>query len=547
MLYESTISNDAWTIAVISGGNNDKRLNQIIDSITANRFSDVEILIIGPAPCFTLPPDARHINFSEAYTDCRIPICDKKNLVAQHAIYENLLIIHDRIYLAPEWYENMRSFRKDWQILTFPCTPAETHNIRLADWTIATTSSYEHIGQARLSSYHKSFPFDYSDLRHSNLPYQQCSPLPAVNGACFAVRRSVLRTNPLPNWLHWAEIEDGHWSMQLFNSGVTVSFAPLSPLLAENEGRYQSKETFLPVFVSQLMRNLRLEVRQIGFKITQRIIDTMNREQDIFTRKGVLSKTIIALDAPTISQIKNFDWQKSEGLLLRSIFEKTKNIRNILTTLRATVPAHKRIYLELATCGFRYLKRSEHIRNAESLMYEVACCFQGDFVVEHIFCSRQHNFLFQLKREASNQTPRLQSIIVFGSSLVDTSLTYISDVFTNSSITISDKESLSIDDALRFDAVLFLNRDVDANELEILSNNYQASGFAAIAHEHNRVLDNIALINTEILAHITNGLAISNTDAIKNIVEYNLILQGYSCTYTREALNAKGRDASVGG
>lgn len=522
---EAGQDNRNWSVAVMSGGNNDSRLQRIIDSIISNQIVESELLIVGPKPGIPLPEWVRHIPFSEDPVDCRFPICAKKNLAAREARFENLLIIHDRIYLHPEWYAAMKGFRTDWQALSFPCAPHGTEGIRMADWTIASSSSYQAIDAARLSQYHLSYPFNFRDFAHRNISYDDCSPLPVLNGACFAVRRSMFLEHPLPEWLHWAEIEDGHWSMQIFNSGVTVSLAPEARLVAENEGRYQSRSTPLD-FISRSLAPLRQKLRRNSFVALQQVLNLMNREQDIFSRRGAFSKSIRTLDAPARGVIESIDWSSLQGILIRRLFETQPDVRTALGELSRSVPEGKRIYLELASCGFRFFRRSEHMRNGESLLYELACVLKNDFVLEHVFCSQQHNFLFQLIRRSSNTNHRLEKLLVHAGALSERDRETITSIFPESTITWTDSEELPVSQIKDHDLLLNVGSPLSVEHLRGVRQHYERSGIGALARGNSRVLDDCLLVESSLARALATGLNWSKSDAFRTIMEYNLILRG---------------------
>lgn len=398
-----------WTIAVMSGGGNETRLERIFDSVRGNNFPDVEVLIVGPQPKCILPPFARHVEFREPEIDARVPICAKKNLVAEAARHDKLLIIHDRIALHDNWLAAVARLRPDWDTLCFPTEIAGAPHRRLADWCRYDSDSLETFHLRRATRYFESYPADYRNLRHWNLDYTSYSPFLMLNGGGFAIKRDVFRDVPYPEFLHWWEIEDGHWSTQLINAGKVVSLAEGAILVGLNDGRYQGQRES---GWSRIRHSLRLALRRRAYSGLQSALDWLNREQDLFTKSGVISRSIRSIATPDFPTLTALDWRSLEGILIRGVFERTCDIRSILEAVRITVPLKKRVFLEIAHFGFRFFKRSEHLRNCESLLYETAVCLKDDFIVRSLFCSRQNSYLIDLERVAPPPTARISELDV---------------------------------------------------------------------------------------------------------------------------------------
>ena len=60
-------------------------------------------------------------------------ITKKKNIITQHAKYENIVYMHDYVFLHEDWYKHFFNFGSDWDICMTPII--NTNNRRYRDWT----------------------------------------------------------------------------------------------------------------------------------------------------------------------------------------------------------------------------------------------------------------------------------------------------------------------------------------------------------------------------------------------------------------------------
>lgn len=463
--------NAKWSICVVSGGNNENKLEKVIQSVAQAELDEVELLIIGPKPKITLPDFARHIDFVESQVDPRFPIVEKKNLCAKLAKFDNLLIIHDRFFLTPSWTQAIKMLRTDWDVLVFPVEISDRPELSLQDWCAYSNPIAKNRGSDRLFRYFETYPFNYENLRHHSLDSNEYDDGVMSCGGSFAVRRQVLLDTPIDQRLRWAEIEDGDWSERLIAAGYIISLAPTAQLGTRSDWKSGTKR-WSNLKLQRSYLNLRADFRRLVFKSAQFIIDKLARREDLFAKQGCFSKKIKRVSVTDLSALRTLKWESLEGIYVQGDFETRPNIRDLLAEIYAHVPTGKSVTLELSSAGFPYLFRSEHIRNCESLCYEASLVFRDDFYVRQLICTKQRNFIVEYVRTKKSSVPLIKSLFVYrlGKSTFPASLPAFASEITT-------LEELANKPDLEQSAVLFIG-DSGADSIEELINTYKDYGAA---------------------------------------------------------------------
>ncbi|NTS76926.1 hypothetical protein HR060_08585 [Catenovulum sp. SM1970] len=119
----------SWTMALLTTGNKVDNVVSFCKSIRQFGGQDIQILICGPK-------NIAYSEFNVEYVDVDTreglaEISKKKNVIAQHAIHNNLLIAHDRYILNPDFINGFEAFGYDFDFVTinqnyecgssFPC------------------------------------------------------------------------------------------------------------------------------------------------------------------------------------------------------------------------------------------------------------------------------------------------------------------------------------------------------------------------------------------------------------------------------------------
>lgn len=224
---------ESWSFGIVSDGRKNERILKIIEQISSFKIPNYEILICGPAPCQNLPSNVRIIDDSPFYRDIRIPISKKKNCLIENARYNNLIIMHDRMFLPDNWYEQMKKHGNYFDCLCFPVLNEDNHNNRMLDWTYQPVST-------SIKSYWESIKYvktllDYDEWRHDIY----------INGGFFLIKRHLALPIKLNPNLNWGEKEDTDFSHRLYEDGVLIQLDPQNPIYSQ-PARFSGSNGRLP-------------------------------------------------------------------------------------------------------------------------------------------------------------------------------------------------------------------------------------------------------------------------------------------------------------
>jgi len=183
-----------FTFGIITGGGNEGNINKIIDSIEKQQIQNYEILIIGNSNIKREKTIV--ISFNE--TIKRAWITKKKNIITENAKYENIVYLHDYIYLLDDWYKEFLNYGEDFKL----CMNQILNNdgTRFRDWTL-----WAHDSEKIINSKGFLIPYDMTHL--SKIMY--------FSGSYWVAKKSVMEEFPLNENLLWGQGEDVLWSKQV--------------------------------------------------------------------------------------------------------------------------------------------------------------------------------------------------------------------------------------------------------------------------------------------------------------------------------------------
>lgn len=128
-------------------------------------------------------------------------ITRKKNIITNHARYENIVYMHDYVVLGIDWFKNFEEIQRG----VYPVTMTPIINAdgtRYRDWTL--------------------WPHDLDDIwgkdtRECLLPYDvdNLTQYMYISGAYWVAWKSVMKEFPLDESLAWGESEDVEWSKRV--------------------------------------------------------------------------------------------------------------------------------------------------------------------------------------------------------------------------------------------------------------------------------------------------------------------------------------------
>jgi len=195
-----------FTFGVVTGGGSDNWINKLIDSIEKQNIPNYEIVIVGGDNVDR--KNVVHIPFDESIKPKWIT--KKKNLITKHAKYENVVYMHDYIYLDDNWYggflKNGDDFKSCMNVIT------NEDGTRFRDWTLEFTI-------------HRIYPLNYRFL----IPYgmTHLSKWMYFSGAYWVAKKFIMQEFPLDENRVWGQSEDVMWS-KIYREKYNFSINPHS-------------------------------------------------------------------------------------------------------------------------------------------------------------------------------------------------------------------------------------------------------------------------------------------------------------------------------
>jgi len=197
------VTSNEITFGIVTSGKNNENLERLVKSLDTLRNDSritFEIIVCGPEN-FSLPSNLTSsvdTYLAEPMAHLDLPMTNlKKNLIAKHAKFSNLIISHDRYVFSPAVVDNLLEFGGDFDVCTFEAV--DENNDPFPQWV-----SYSH-------KWKNSLHLD-SDSFESNV---------YLNGGIFLVKKDLMLSHPINPLLFWGYGEDIEWSRRMKNSGIT--------------------------------------------------------------------------------------------------------------------------------------------------------------------------------------------------------------------------------------------------------------------------------------------------------------------------------------
>ena len=185
-----------FTFGIITDGNNDSYLNQVIDSIESLNIPEYEIIVVGNSKINRNKTFV--IEFDE--TIKKSWITKKKNLITENAKYDNIVYSHDYIVYESDWYEGYLKYGDNFKICMNKILNSDYSRWR--DWVL-----WPHNSLITDSIVGKN--------RQCNIPYEliHLTKYMYISGTYWVAKKDVMKKFPLDETLSWGESEDVSWSM----------------------------------------------------------------------------------------------------------------------------------------------------------------------------------------------------------------------------------------------------------------------------------------------------------------------------------------------
>jgi len=237
-----------FTFGIVTDGKNDHYINIIIESIYKNNIPNFEIIIVGNTQI------SQSDKITVIYFDENIKkgwITKKKNMIAQNAKYENLVILHDYIKLDDNWYEGFLQFGQnfDWCVTKV----LNTDETRFRDYNLfpnkveSLNIDYSPGDIDRYFYHNCLLPYNFeNNLKTNKYMY--------ISASSYIIKKNIAIKHPYNEDLCWGQGDDVELSKRLHNNGIiikcnkysSVSFLKYKdPVDWENEISYEKLKLFI--------------------------------------------------------------------------------------------------------------------------------------------------------------------------------------------------------------------------------------------------------------------------------------------------------------
>lgn len=187
-----------FSFGIITDGNNDTNLSKVIDSIRKLNIQNYEVIVVGNSNL--KEDDVTIIPFDESIK--KAWITKKKNLITQHAKYDNIVYSHDYIVYESDWYKGYLEYGNDFKVCMNKILNYDGSRFR--DWVL-----WPHNGTITDSIIEKN--------RECIIPYEitHLSRHMYISGSYWVAKKYIMEEFPLNETLGWGDGEDVSWSMNV--------------------------------------------------------------------------------------------------------------------------------------------------------------------------------------------------------------------------------------------------------------------------------------------------------------------------------------------
>ncbi|MCY7332687.1 MAG: hypothetical protein LH649_08520 [Pseudanabaena sp. CAN_BIN31] len=200
-----------WTFGFIGNGKRDQFISEQIECIKKLPLKEWEVIICGTYNLPIIDENITYIPFTE--NDDKGWITKKKNLIAQAASNENLIILHDRYFIPDNFVEKMEEWGNDFELLgakqILYRSPLRIYKARIQDWMMSPFAVHIDKDTRWKFSY---FFLDYNDW----------DILAYIPGGIFIVKRSLMLRIPQDEQMFWNSPEDIKFCQDFAASGYCL-------------------------------------------------------------------------------------------------------------------------------------------------------------------------------------------------------------------------------------------------------------------------------------------------------------------------------------
>jgi len=208
-----------FTFGIITDGNNDHFINEIIKSIENNNIPNYEIIIVGNTK-IEKNDKIQIISFDESIKDKWIT--RKKNIIAENATFENIVLLHDYVKLEEDWYEGFLKFGNDFEWCINKIKTIDGRRFR--DYTLFPYRHIYNYSSGNIKEYfsnHCLLPYDFiNNIKINKYMY--------ISGSYYVIKKEIALKYPLNESLLWGQGEDIELSRNLHIQGIIIKCNPFS-------------------------------------------------------------------------------------------------------------------------------------------------------------------------------------------------------------------------------------------------------------------------------------------------------------------------------
>ncbi|MCR4264144.1 MAG: hypothetical protein NUV98_05515 [Candidatus Roizmanbacteria bacterium] len=218
-----------WTFGIVTNGDRNEWVERMIVSIRKQKIPSYEIIICGNY-YDRKEKDVVYIPFNERAD--RGWITRKKNLICEHARFENICVLHDRIVLDSNWLSGMKRYGNTFELLGCVQIDAET-GVQAGDW-ITNGGPIE------------------TEYSVSRLDYEDWDPFVYVSGQLTIIKRYIWKEILWDETRYWNNKEDTDITFRARDAGYVTRFNPhaTTTALAWRHGKlpikYNPEEGIMP-------------------------------------------------------------------------------------------------------------------------------------------------------------------------------------------------------------------------------------------------------------------------------------------------------------
>lgn len=230
---------DDWTFGIPTGPGDATLLNAVVKRILEFPCKEKEIILCGrPGSNFHFWDQVRIVG--EDIPAPPVQIARKKNCIAEHARYNNLCILHDRVFLPANFMEAIERFGDIYPVTTL-------QSIYFDDKNNMIPFRYSDYGQIIREPLAGSYAAVHTDNGNAFSAFQQLlfpalekgsrffcgNPLfytstTYATGSLYIVKKNVWNSYPMDPRLYWEEFEDVEWGIRISSTGIPSRINPYS-------------------------------------------------------------------------------------------------------------------------------------------------------------------------------------------------------------------------------------------------------------------------------------------------------------------------------